>query len=107
MTKKNDSINFDKLSIDPDAPVISPEAAKGDLFTNLSGENPQSDDTSADTVIIDFNEGEKNGQEKCPMCGATDIALNANFVVISVDMNFHPSGWRIPWMMWRISPVKS
>ena len=34
MTKKNDSINFDKLSIDPDAPVISPEAAKGDLFTN-------------------------------------------------------------------------
>ena len=78
MTKKNDSINFDKLSIDPDAPVISPEAAKGDLFTNLSGENPQSDDTSADTVIIDFNEGEKNGQEKCPMCGATDIALNVN-----------------------------
>ena len=55
MTKKNDSINFDKLSIDPDAPVISPEAAKGDLFTNLSGENPQSGDTSADTVIIDFN----------------------------------------------------
>lgn len=78
MTKKNDSINFDKLSIDPDAPVISPEAAKGDLFTNLSGENLQSDDTSADTVIIDFNEGEKNGQEKCPMCGATDIALNVN-----------------------------
>ena len=78
MTKKNDSINFDKLSMDPDAPVISPEAAKGDLFTNLSGENPQSDDTSADTVIIDFNEGEKNGQEKCPMCGATDIALNVN-----------------------------
>ena len=78
MTKKNDSINFDKLSIDPDAPVISPEAAKGNRFTNLSGENPQSDDTSADTVIIDFNEGEKNGQEKCPMCGATDIALNVN-----------------------------
>ena len=63
MTKKNDSINFDKLSIDPDAPVISPEAAKGDLFTNLSGENPQSDDTSADTVIIDFNEGEKRTGE--------------------------------------------
>ena len=28
--------------------------------------------------IVKTDEGVKNGQDKCPMCGSTDISVNAN-----------------------------
>ena len=31
-----------------------------------------------DTIIIKTDEAAKNGQNKCPKCGATDITLNEN-----------------------------
>lgn len=31
-----------------------------------------------ETVIVDTSDGAVDGQEKCPLCGATDISLNVN-----------------------------
>lgn len=38
--------------------------------------NPTDNQTNAETNIIDTTGGQQNGQEKCPKCGSTDIALN-------------------------------
>ena len=48
---------------------------KDTLMDNQQQENSNPVD---DTVIIRTDEGAKNGQDKCPLCGATDISLNQN-----------------------------
>ena len=42
-------------------------------------ENNQSSQSSInkDTVVVDTDRGKKDGQSKCPRCGATDISLNS------------------------------
>lgn len=46
---------------------------------NIEGINNLNDGALQDeTVIVYVDENAKNGQEKCPLCGSTDIALNIN-----------------------------
>ena len=44
----------------------------------MGDEQPGNRNPADDTVIIRTDEDAKNGQDKCPLCGATDISLNQN-----------------------------
>ena len=44
----------------------------------MENEQPENRNPADDTVIIRTDEDAKNGQDKCPLCGATDISLNQN-----------------------------
>ncbi|MDR2584611.1 MAG: hypothetical protein LBC84_00060 [Prevotellaceae bacterium] len=55
-----------ELNIPPAPPPFEPEIVQ----TN--------DDITGGPKIVQTNEGVKDGQNKCPSCGATDISLNMN-----------------------------
>ena len=44
----------------------------------MGDEQPGNRNPADDIVIIRTDEDAKNGQDKCPLCGATDISLNQN-----------------------------
>ena len=44
----------------------------------MENENLNFANRNADTVIVKTDSDAKNGQDKCPKCGSTDIATNAN-----------------------------
>ena len=46
--------------------------------TLMDNQQQENSNPTEDIVIIRTDEGAKNGQDKCPLCGATDISLNQN-----------------------------
>ena len=45
---------------------------------NIISSNNNQDETSSNIKVVQTDVGAKDGQDKCPKCGSTDIAINVN-----------------------------
>jgi len=54
-----------------------------------SKDDAQNTEEPSETIVVQTNEGAKDGQNKCPKCGGTCIALNINSAVLRCNFCRH------------------